>query len=142
MKNLIFILALAPLISLASNQRSVEDSQALIKVLNEISEIAYNGASLAHFSYAEEFVSKKKNCKAVSHEAVNEYLEKTLINFEADSALIKKFKNQSLTDFAQIIGFKKYSQCDYSITEFMTSTHVTEFIGDDYKIQFQWGYED
>jgi hypothetical protein len=142
MKKLLLMTLLTPTLCFGNDLRTVNDSPALVAVFAELSEIASNGASLAHFSYEEEFEIIPENCKTVSSGEVDAYLDGVLTEFAAESEIIAQHKEQALKEYAAIIGEGVYESCRYSEPDYMTYAQYYQFVGENYRIRYHWGYED
>jgi hypothetical protein len=132
------------------NGSSVADSASLSELFSVVSEVAADGPSLSYFGWTESTPTRPErvNCYPAGLHDATEYLVRLVDNLDwatpEQRGRIDQSFSKGLEDFREILGAGVLSQCEWEISEQMSTTRVTQFVNQDtgYQITFSLGFED
>jgi hypothetical protein len=134
----------------SNNGSSVADSASLSELFSVVSEVAADGPSLSYFGWTESTptMPERVNCYPAGLHDATEYLVRLVDTLDWATPEQRNRIDQSLSkgleDFREILGAGILNQCDWELSEQMSSTRVTQFENQDtgYQITFSLGFED
>jgi hypothetical protein len=132
------------------NGSSVADSASLSELFSVVSEVAADGPSLSYFGWTESTPTRPErvNCYPAGLHDATEYLVRLVDNLDwatpEQRGRIDQSFSKGLEDFREILGAGDLNQCEWEISEQMSTTRVTQFVNQDtgYQITFSLGFED
>jgi hypothetical protein len=134
----------------SNNGSSVADSASLSELFSVVSEVAADGPSLSYFGWTESTptMPERVNCYPAGLHDATEYLVRLVDNLDwatpEQRGRIDQSFSKGLEDFREILGAGVLNQCEWEISEQMSTTRVTQFVNQDtgYQITFSLGFED
>lgn len=129
---------------------SVSDSAPLSELLAVVSEVAADGPSLSYFGWTEStpMMPERVNCYPAGLHEATEYLLRLVEDLDwatpDQRSRIDRSLAKGLEDFREILGGGVLNQCEWEISEQMSTTRSTQFVNQDtgYQITFSLGFED
>lgn len=133
-----------------NNGSSVADSVPLSELFSVVSEVAADGPSLSYFGWTESTptMPERVNCYPAGLHDATEYLVRLVDNLDwatpEQRSRIDQSLSKGLEDFREILGAGVLNQCEWEISEQMSTTRLTQFVNQDtgYQITFSLGFED
>jgi hypothetical protein len=134
----------------SNNGSSVADSASLSELFSVVSEVAADGPSLSYFGWTESTptMPERVNCYPAGLHDATEYLVRLVDNLDwatpEQRGRIDQSFSKGLEDFREILGAGLFNQCEWELSEQMSTTRVTQFVNQDtgYQITFSLGFED
>jgi hypothetical protein len=133
-----------------NNGSSVADSVPLSELFSVVSEVAADGPSLSYFGWTESTptMPERVNCYPAGLHDATEYLVRLVDNLDwatpEQRSRIDQSLSKGLEDFREILGAGVLNQCEWEISEQMSTTRLTQFVNQDtgYQITFSLGFGD